>query len=148
MVDEALTETGAVQSRIRALPSRAVVYLLLAGALFADCGYGQVWDRLVAGLGSDPGGRSERRRVGAGPSPGRGGPVAVPVRPAPRCGGHLGDVVGALVWAFGLRIDGTIMSVADNPLSLDRFRKHRGHHGGSGYPLMRVMVLVCCGTRT
>jgi len=50
MVDAALAETGTVQQRIRDLPSRVVVYLLLAGGLFADLGYRQIWDRLVAGL--------------------------------------------------------------------------------------------------
>ena len=36
MVDEALTQTGRVQARVRDLPSRVVVYLLLAGCLFPD----------------------------------------------------------------------------------------------------------------
>jgi hypothetical protein len=55
MVDVALTEVGAVQRRVRALPSRVVVYLLLAAALFTDQGYGQVWARMVAGLEHLPG---------------------------------------------------------------------------------------------
>jgi Insertion element 4 transposase N-terminal len=42
IVDAALAETGAVQAPVRMLPSRVVVYLLLAAALFAECGYGQV----------------------------------------------------------------------------------------------------------
>jgi hypothetical protein len=36
---------------VRDLPSRVVVYLLLAAALFADLGYTQVWARMIAGLG-------------------------------------------------------------------------------------------------
>src|SRR5215217_796464 len=51
MVDAVLAETGAQQRRVRDLPSRVVVYLLLAAALFADLGYGQVWARMIAGLG-------------------------------------------------------------------------------------------------
>ena len=54
MVDEALVSTGRVQARVRDLPSRVVVYLLLAGVLFAEAGYRQVWARLVAGLGGLP----------------------------------------------------------------------------------------------
>ncbi len=50
MVDAALAETRSPQQRVRDLPSRVVVYLLLAGALFADLGYGQVWARMTAGL--------------------------------------------------------------------------------------------------
>ena len=74
MVDAALAETGAVQKRLRDLPSRVVVYLLLAAALFAECGYGQVWARMIAGLdGLDvavptPGALAQaRRRVGVAP---------------------------------------------------------------------------------
>lgn len=148
MVDEALVETGRVQSRVRTLPSRVVVYLLLAGALFADCGYGQVWDRLVAGLDRvgvpDPSGgglAAARRRVGVAPLRFlfdllRGAAVTSASSSVRWC--------GLLVAA----IDGTIMSVSDNPATLARFRKHRGNHGGSGYPLIRVMVLVGCGTRS
>ncbi|TQC46457.1 transposase, partial [Rhodococcus sp. WS4] len=50
MVDAALAETGKVQARVRDLPSRVVVYLLLAAGLFAEVGFGQVWQRMIAGL--------------------------------------------------------------------------------------------------
>ena len=50
MVDEVLAEAGRTQRRIRDLPSRVVVYLLLAGALFPGIGWKQVWQRLTAGL--------------------------------------------------------------------------------------------------
>jgi Insertion element 4 transposase N-terminal len=61
MVDAVLAQTGAVQSRIRDLPARVVVYLLLAGCLFAELGYGQVWHRLVAGgVPLKPGSREVR----------------------------------------------------------------------------------------
>jgi Insertion element 4 transposase N-terminal/Transposase DDE domain len=148
MVDEALAETGTVQSRIRDLPSRVVVYLLLAGALFADCGYGQVWHRLVAGLRgivvaapTDGGLCQARQRVGVKPMRFlfdllRGAAVTSATGSVRWC--------GLLVCA----IDGTVMSVPDHPANLDRFIKHRSNNGGSGYPLIRVMVLVCCGTRT
>jgi hypothetical protein len=45
MVDQALAATGTAQVRLRVLPSRVVVYLLLAGCLFAEVGYRQVRDR-------------------------------------------------------------------------------------------------------
>ena len=51
MVDAVLEQTCRVQNRIRDLPSRVVVYLLLGGCLFAELGYSQVWQRLAAGLG-------------------------------------------------------------------------------------------------
>ena len=52
MVDAALAQTGRVQCRLRDLPARVVVYLLVAGCLFAEQGYVQVWQRLCAGLGA------------------------------------------------------------------------------------------------
>jgi hypothetical protein len=54
MVDGVLAETGRMQRRVRDLPSRVVVYLLLAVALFAECSYRQVWARLVAALDGLP----------------------------------------------------------------------------------------------
>jgi hypothetical protein len=50
MVDAVWGETGKVQARIRDLPSRVVVYLLLAAGLFAEVGYGQVWAKMISGL--------------------------------------------------------------------------------------------------
>ncbi|SDY99599.1 Insertion element 4 transposase N-terminal [Modestobacter sp. DSM 44400] len=74
MVDAALVETGAVQTRVRELPSRVVIYLLLAACLFAECGYCGVWARMVAGLhglavaAPTAGALAQaRRRVGAAP---------------------------------------------------------------------------------
>jgi len=55
------------------------------------------------------------------------------------------------VWWRGLlvcAIDGTVLTVPDNPRVLARFTKHRGNHGGSGYPQIRLLVLLACGTRT
>nr|WP_055587016.1 transposase domain-containing protein [Peterkaempfera griseoplana] len=38
MVDEVLADTGGMQSRIRKLPARVVVYLLLTAGLFEQIG--------------------------------------------------------------------------------------------------------------
>jgi Insertion element 4 transposase N-terminal/Transposase DDE domain len=149
MVDAVLAETGMVQRRVRDLPSRVVVYLLLAGALFAELGYRQVWLRLVAGLdGLDLPDPSEaaltkaRRRVG--PQPLRTlfellrGPGVTSLSAAVRWR-------GLLVCA----IDGTTMSVADSQANLTRFSKQRGGPcGGSAYPMLRLVAVVACGTRS
>lgn len=148
MVDEALARTGRVQARVRDLPSRVVVYLLLAGCMFPQSGWPQVWRRLTAGLQglqvASPTGSAlmqARRRVGAAPLRWlfdllRG--------PAPGIG-----TVG--VWWRGLlvcAIDGTLAAVPDSPANLAVFTKHRCNNGGAGYPALRLLVLVCCGTRT
>jgi hypothetical protein len=46
-------------------------------------------------------------------------------------------------------IDGTIMSVADSAANLAVYSKQRGgRNGDSGYPRLRLLALVSCGTRT
>jgi hypothetical protein len=45
-------------------------------------------------------------------------------------------------------IDGTAMSIPDSPRNLAAYSKQPGNHGGSGYPLLRLVALVACGTRT
>jgi hypothetical protein len=148
MVDEALRETRTVQRRIRALPSRVVVYLLLAGSLFADLGWQQVWQRLTAGLEdlavacpSAAALAQARRRVGVDPLRWLFDLLRGPAT---------GVRVPGLRWRDLLvcAIDGTIMTIADSPANLTAFTRQRGNHGGTNYPQLRLLVLVCCGTRT
>jgi hypothetical protein len=148
MIDAVLAETGAVQRRVRALPARVVVYLLLAGCLFAELGYRQVWHRLLAGLDgldlpvvTSAALSQARRRLGAAPMRAlfdllRG--------PAATTAGHV-RWHGLLVCA----IDGTIMSVPDSPANLTVFSKQSGGPcGGSSYPSLRLLTVLACGTRT
>jgi hypothetical protein len=148
MVDAALTQTGRVQARIRDLPARVVVYLLLAGCLFAELGYGQVWQRLCAGLDGLPLATptasaltQARRRLGPAPLRALFDLLCGPAPTAATGGVRVG---GLLVCA----IDGTTMSVADTPANCGVYTKQPGHHGGSGYPLLRLVALVACGTRS
>lgn len=150
MVDAALEETRAVQRRLRDLPSRVVVYLLLAGCLFPEVGYGGVWRKLTAGLDADtapavsaPSASAlaqARRRVGPGPLRWLfdllAGPVAQPGQPG--------------TWWRGLlvcAIDGTILTVPDSASVRTRYDRQSGNHGGTGYPQVRLLALVACGTR-
>jgi hypothetical protein len=143
MVDAVLEETCRAQRRVRDLPARVVVYLVLAGCLFAELGYGQVWDRLAVGLGglaaAAPAAMTQaRRRLGPGPLREL---FALLRGPAP--GGARWR--GLLVCA----IDATIMTVADSKANLAVYSKQRGGaNGGSSYPVLRLLVLVSCGTRT
>ena len=45
-------------------------------------------------------------------------------------------------------IDGTILGCPDTPANLAVYRRGGGDQGGTGYPLVRVLALVACGTRT
>jgi hypothetical protein len=48
MVDAAFNETHSRQKRLRDLPSRMIVYLLIAACLFPDIGYTDLWAKLGA----------------------------------------------------------------------------------------------------
>jgi hypothetical protein len=145
MVDAALEETCRTERRVRDIPARVAVYLLLAGCLFAELGYQQVWGRLTAGLEglavAVPAASAltqARRRLGPGPLRAlffllRG--------PSPAAARWRGLLVCA--------IDGTIMTVADSAANLAVYAKQRGGAaGGSSYPQLRLLALVSCGTRT
>jgi hypothetical protein len=148
MVDQALTATRRTQTRLRDLPARVVVYLILAACLFPEIGYCGVWRKLTAGLTGiatatpSAGGLGQaRHRLGATPLRWLfdllRGPAAAPGQRGTRWR-------GLLVCA----IDGTSMAVPDSPRTLARFTKHRGNHGGTGYPYLRLVALLACGTRT
>lgn len=149
MVDAALVETRTVQKRLRGLPSRVVVYLVLAGCLFPEVGYRQVWAKLTATLG--PNARrgpsasalaQARRRLGPAPLRWLFNLIRGPVGVAPHRAG---------VWWKGLlvtAIDGTTVTVADAEAVSTRYTKHPGNHGGTGYPQLRLLALVACGTRS
>lgn len=149
MVDEALAETNTVQSRLRDLPSRVVVYLLLAACLFPEVGYPGVWRKLTAALvGIIPTATptagalaQSRRRIGVAPLRWLfdllRGPAAT--------------IRGRGTWWRGLlvcAIDGTTMTVFDRPAVGKVFTKQAGNHGGTGYPQVRLLARVACGTRT
>lgn len=149
LVDEALAAAGGREQRLRRLPSRVVVYLLLAGALFESMGWAQVWSRLTASLPGRPrvpSGSSitaAMRRVGSRPLRVLfdlvKGPVAtVTTRQVVRFAGRL--VVA---------VDGTQIPLPDTEANKVVFRKPRpGRNGEPGYPMLRLVTLIGCGTRS
>ncbi len=62
-------------------------------------------------------------------------------------GGHQ-PAGGARIHRPAGPIDGTTMTVADSPANLTVFTEPRGHNGGASHPVLRLLVLVCRGTRT
>ena len=148
MVDAALSETNTVQQRLRVLPSRVVVYVLLAAALFTDLGYGQVWARMCCGLDglivAHPTASAlaaARRRIGVAPMRALLDLVRGPATGLGTTGVYWRD---RLVCA----VDGTILCCADTPANLAVYHRGGGYQGGTGYPMVRVLALVACGTRT
>ncbi len=103
-----------------------------------------MWSRLVAGLSglpvADPGSSAlakARRRVGAAPLRALFELLAGPAAGVARWR-------GLLVCA----IDGTSMFVPDSAPNLAVYGGQSGSHGGSGYPMLRLLAVVACGTRT
>jgi hypothetical protein len=150
MVDAVLADTAAsvpvTRRRVRLLPARVVMYFLLAMGLFPEVGYRGVFEKLTAGLGglglptpSAAALRQARRRVGTAPVKALfellAGPLAWPRTPG-------------VCWR-GLRpvaIDGTEVAIpnsAANQAWTDKSRTARQ----AGYPLLRLVALVECGTR-
>jgi hypothetical protein len=145
MVDAVLEQACRARRRVRDLPARVVVYLLLAGCLFAELGYPQVRGRLAAGLAGLPVAAptasamsQARRRLGPGPLR----ELFFLLRgPAPASARWRGLLVCA--------VDGTIMTVADSRANLAACARQKGGAaGGSSYPMLRLLALVSCGTRT
>ena len=149
LVDEALAAAGGREQRLRRLPSRVIVYLLLAGALFESMGWAQVWSRLTASLPDPPrvpSGSSitaAMRRVGSRPLRVLFDLVKGPV--ATVTTRHVVRFAGRLVVA----VDGTQIPLPDTEANKAVFRKPRpGPNGEAGYPMLRLVTLIGCGTRS
>lgn len=145
LVDEAISAAGATQKRLRRLPTRVVVYVLLAGVLFADVGYRQVLARLAAGAGIGgsvrvPGSSALSqafRRIGVKPLVELFALVRGSAAGTPRWR-------GLLVCA----IDGTTMFVPDSQANAAAFGRPTGRPDApGGYPMLRLLTIVACGSR-
>lgn len=148
LVDAVLAETGTVQRRLRALPSRVGVYFVLALGLYPALGYRTVWKKLVAALAGlavpDPSAKALgdlRRRVGVAPLKllfdTLAGPLAQPHTPGVRFGRYR-----------TVAFDGcTSIKVPDTGRNRTWLGKMKAALGVCGYPAVELMTLVETGTR-
>jgi len=132
---------------VRPLPARVAVYFVLALAFFERSSYTAVWGKLGAGLrGITPAVPAAsplsqaRRRLGSAPLrclfEVLSGPVATPVqRESFYCGLRV------------VAVDGTTLSIPDEQAVTWRYPKYGGPVLEFGYPLLRLVALVECGTR-
>ncbi len=148
LVDGVLADTGAVQRRLRLLPSRAGVYFVLALGLFPGSGYLGVWARLTAaldglGLAVPSAGalRELRRRIGIAPVRALFQALAGPVAPPP--------VPGVCFGRFRtVAFDGCrSIRVADTARNRNWLGKAPARCGITGYPVIQLMTLAETGTR-
>ena len=148
LVDDVLTMTGAVQKRMRVLPSRVGMYFVLALTLFPGIGYLRVWDKLTCALEDldlpRPGEKSLRdlrRRIGPAAVKALFETVAVPLAPPGTPG----------VFYRGLRtvaFDGlNSVKVPDSDRNRSWMGKTMTRLGLAGYPAMRLVALAETGTR-
>jgi hypothetical protein len=139
LVDAVFQETCNVQRRLRALPSRAGVYFLLAMCLFPEVGYLLVRQKLTASLATLPvvtptakALRDLRRRVGSAPMQRLfevlSGPLAQPTTPGVRFGTYR-----------TVSFDGCSSLKAPDTI---RNQVWLGSPGHGGYPLLELMTLV------
>jgi hypothetical protein len=155
LVERVIDEAGVREQRKRTLPARVVVYLLLAMVLFFQCGYGEVWNKLVRGL---EWARQFRIRVALGVQP---SPAAV-TQARQRLGWQVMEklleaVAGPLAgeeqqaaYVAGMRlvaVDGMCLDVPATEENGAEFG-YPGNDAGPGpFPQVRVVGLGECGTR-
>jgi hypothetical protein len=156
LVDRVVDQAGVREQRKRTLPARVVVYYLLAMVLFFQSGYGEVWNRLVAGL---EWARRFEVRLLAGMQP---SPAAITLA-RQRLGWQvmaalLEEVAGPLAgeeaagrgFVAGMRlvaVDGMCLDVPATPENGAEFG-YPGNDAGPGpFPQIRVVGLGECGTR-
>ncbi|WP_331772981.1 IS4 family transposase (plasmid) [Embleya sp. NBC_00888] len=147
VVDEVLELTRRQERRVRLLPARVVVYFVLAMAMFPGQGYRGVWAGLAAGLDDSvpffPSARAlrlARGRLGTEP-------MAELFR---RICGTVSGTTTHGVWWRGLRVvawDGTGIGVAASAANTRFYGLPTGGRGPSGYPQVRLVAMVDCGTR-
>src|SRR6266849_3187647 len=155
LVDRVVDEAGVREQRTRTLPSRVVVYYLLAMVLFFQSGYGEEWNKLVAGLDWA---RRFRERLELGMQ----ASAAAITYARQRLGWQvmerlLGETAGPLAgqdqrsaFVAGMRlvaVDGMCLDLPDNQENGAEFG-YPGNDGGRGpFPQIRVVGLGECGTR-
>ncbi|MBT8227826.1 MAG: transposase [Dactylosporangium sp.] len=129
------------------MPTRVVIYFVLALALFEHRGYRRVWAKMVAGprvlsLPAPSASSLARARRRVGPRPFRILLTAV--------AGAVGRPSTPGVFWRGMRtvaIDATTMHVPNSWQVLGRYARRAGETLVFGYPPLRLSVLVECGTR-
>src|SRR6266536_1113365 len=155
LVDRAVDQAGVREQRKRTLPARVVVYYLLAMVLFFQSGYGEVWNKLVAGL--DWARRFQvRLSLGMQPTPAaitlarqRLGWQVMAALLDEAAGPLAGQEAGA-AFVSGMRlaaIDGLCLDVADTAENAAAFGYPGNDSGRGPFPQIRVVGLGECGTR-
>jgi Transposase DDE domain/Insertion element 4 transposase N-terminal len=143
LLKEAVAKTSRIRKRQRLLPAYLLLGALVAWFFYADAGLLFIVDwlcRSPADLPNDSSLYHARARLGWAPMRWLCQRVIVP----------LADLVlDPAAFYDGRRllaIDGTTFTVADTPANEHTFGRANNQHGGSGFPLMRMVALCEVGT--
>jgi hypothetical protein len=155
LVDRVIEQAGVREQRKRTLPARVMVYYLLAMVLFFQSGYGEVWNRLVAGLEWANRFRA-RMLLGMQPTPAAitlarrrlGWQVMAAL--LEETAGPLAGQEQEAAFVSGMRlaaIDGMCLDLPDTGENAAEFG-YPGNDAGRGpFPQVRVVGAGECGTR-
>lgn len=151
LIEEVLAQTGKASQRERLLPAPAVVYYVMALALWREAPLEEVLRVVCEGLqwlGGGQAGAVQASKSAISQARTRLGPEVMEqlaqrvLRPLARP-----DAPGA--WYRGWRlmaVDGTCMDVADEAVNAQHFGYPAASRGQSAFPQARVLGLVECGT--
>ena len=151
LIDEVLAQTGKASQRERLLPAPAVVYYVMALALWREAPLEEVLRVVCEGLqwlGGGQAGAVQASKSAISQARTRLGPEVMEqlaqrvLRPLARP-----EAPGA--WYRGWRlmaVDGTCMDVADEAVNAQHFGYPAASRGQTAFPQARVLGLVECGT--
>jgi len=151
LIDEVLQEAGRVSQRNRLLPAPAVVYYVMALALWREAPLEEVLRVVCEGLQWLGGGAAEAvqaSKSAISQARSRLGPEVMQ-RLAQRVLRPLAAAQAPGAWYRGLRVmalDGSGMDVADERANAEFFGYPTATRGQSAFPQARLLGLVECGT--
>jgi Insertion element 4 transposase N-terminal/Transposase DDE domain len=151
LIEEVLADTGRASQRERLLPAPAVVYYVMALALWREAPLEEVLRVVCEGLQWLGGGQGKAVQATKGAiSQARsrlGFEVMQQLAERVLCPIAAPGAPGA--WYRGLRVmalDGSCMDVADEQVNAEYFGYPGSSRGASAFPQLRLMGLVECGT--
>lgn len=151
LIDEVLQESGKASQRERLLPAPAVVYYVMALALWREAPLEEVLRVVCQGLqwlGGGQGAAVQASKSAISQARTRLGPQAMQqiaqrvLRPLARAGAP-GAWYGR--WRL-MAVDGSCMDVADEAVNAAHFGYPGASRGSSAFPQARLLGLVECGT--
>ncbi|MGH8832746.1 MAG: IS4 family transposase [Polaromonas sp.] len=151
LIEEVLAETGKASQRERLLPAPAVVYYVMALALWREAPLEEVLRVVCEGLqwlGGGEAGAVQASKSAISQARSRLGPEVMQ-RLAERVLRPLAAPGAPGAWYRGLRVmalDGSCMDVADEAANAEFFGYPGASRGHSAFPQARVLGLVECGT--